>query len=103
MQDNLVAELTLDEIDAVSGAGLFGSLLGSALQGAVDISNGLLNSVAPLGQALNNTVPGYAIVHQAGDKLIADLQGVAKGVGDALGGTYNAVNPGHYEQEWKSA
>lgn len=103
MQSNLVAELTLDEIDAVSGAGFLGRFVGNALQTAVDVSNGVLNGVGPIGVALNNLVPGYSVAHQAGDALINAGQNALNSLGSHLGGTHQPVNPGHYQQEWQGA
>lgn len=102
MQENLVTELSMDEIDAVSGAGLFGSIIGSSLQAAVDLSNGVLNAVAPIGLALN-TIPGISPIHKLGDQTIFSIQGAVNKIGSLLGGRYTPVNPNHYQQEWPGA
>ncbi|HFZ2535823.1 TPA: hypothetical protein ACIJ22_006327 [Pseudomonas aeruginosa] len=95
-------ELTLNEIDAVSGAGLLGATVGNLLQFGVDVSNGVLNAVAPIGQALN-LIPGVSPIHQLGDFTIATLQTAANGIGGLLGGTYQPAHPNHYQEEWGKA
>lgn len=102
MSDNFIKELSLEEIEAVSGGFALGQLFGSVLQAGVDVSNGLLNAVAPIGQALN-LIPGVAPIHYAGDKIISGIQGVASQAGDLLGGTYTPSQPNHFTQEWRNA
>ncbi|AZC32222.1 hypothetical protein C4K38_4270 [Pseudomonas chlororaphis subsp. piscium] len=99
MSDNSIKDLSLEEIEAVSGGFILGRLFGSALQAGVDVSNGLLNAVAPIGQTLN-LIPGVALIHYAGDKIIAGIQSAVSQIGTLLGGTYTPTQPSHFKQEW---
>lgn len=102
MSDNSIKDLSLEEIEAVSGGFILDRLLGSTLQAGVDVSNGLLNAVAPIGQALN-LIPGVAPIHYAGDKIIAGIQSAVSQTGTLLGGNYTLTQPSHFGQEWSNS
>ena len=77
-------------------------LLGNAIIGTTNIVNGVLDVTAPLGQAGNALIPGFDIIHKAGDTIIDALSDILTNTGTILGGTIPA-NPTHYDNEWTTA
>ncbi|MCS9470308.1 hypothetical protein N1E29_22195 [Pseudomonas aeruginosa] len=86
MQLATLQELSFDEIDQVSGAGLF-SFVGDAIVDVVKVSNDLLNTsvISSVGKVFNAV--GYGV-----------FKGVAA-VGGLLGGDTSRIDY-HYDTEW---
>lgn len=96
-----IAALSAEEVAQVSGAGLFGSLVGGALHTANVAVNNVLNTplISSVGQTFNQLGPVGVGIHAAADTggyLV--FQGV-EAVATAVGGTQGAV-PYHYNTEW---
>lgn len=87
-------ELTLDGILNIPK-----DLLGNTLIGTTNIVNDVLNAVAPIGLAGNALIPGFDIVHQAGDSVIHAVSETVYDLGSTLGGNIQP-NETHNELEW---
>lgn len=90
-------ELTLNNILKTPS-----ELIGNAVIGTTNIVNGVLDVTAPIGQAGNALIPGFDIVHKAGDTIIDALSDILTNTGTILGGTI-PVNPTHYDNEWTTS
>ena len=88
MQLATLQELSFDEIDQVSGAGLF-SFVGDAIVDVVKVSNDLLNTsvISSVGKVFKADTLGYGV-----------FKGVAA-VGGLLGGDTSRIDY-HYDTEW---
>lgn len=73
--------------------------VGSMLQIGVDVVNGFLNTVAPIGLMLN-LIPGMKPFHQLGDSIINSVLKTALKIGDDLGGNHTPRFENHYDNEW---
>lgn len=97
MQLATLQELSFDEIDQVSGAGLF-SFVGDAIVDVVKVSNDLLNTsvISSVGKVFNAV--GLPPIHQLADTLgYGVFKGVAA-VGGLLGGDTSRIDY-HYDTE----
>lgn len=103
MSTSNLLELTADEIDAVSGATLLGSL-GTALYGANYAVNSVLNTplISSVGQTFNLFPPVGTAIHQAADTGGYVVFRGAEALSAALGGTDGGLGPipYHYNTEW---
>ncbi|HCR9789036.1 hypothetical protein, partial [Pseudomonas aeruginosa] len=91
MQLATLQELSFDEIDQVSGAGLF-SFVGDAIVDVVKVSNDLLNTsvISSVGKVFNAV--GLTPIHQLADTLgYGVFKGVAA-VGGLLGGDTSRID-----------
>lgn len=77
-------------------------LVGNVVIGATQIANDVLDAAAPIAIAGNNLIPGFEIVHKAGDTIIDAVSDTLNSVGQAVGGTV-PVAPTHYDNEWTNA
>ena len=75
-------------------------VIGNTLIGGSNITNNVLDAVAPIGQTGNNVFgAGFETLHQAGDALINQVSNIIVNIGQNLGGSLDA-NSTHYENEW---
>lgn len=77
-------------------------VIGNVLIGGTNIANGVLDAVAPIGQAGNVLLgPGFQAIHQIGDSIINQVSDIIVNIGQGLGGTVTPKDT-HYENEWKN-
>lgn len=95
-------ELTLDEIDSVSGAGLISGLFsfaGNVVIDGVKVANDVLNTtlISSVGRTFDAV--GLSSIHFAADSIgYAAFRAIA-GVGSILGGDASRIDY-HYDWEW---
>lgn len=96
-----IAALSAHEIDQVSGAGLFSSLIGSTLHTANVLTNQILNTavISSVGQTFNLLGPVGTGIHVAADTGGYLLFQTVEAVAVALDGPQDPV-PYHYDTEW---
>lgn len=87
-------ELSLDNILSLPG-----DLIGNTIIGATNIANDILDAAAPIAIAGNALIPGFDVVHKAGDTIIDAVSDVAHDIGSAIGGTIEPKDT-HYDNEW---
>jgi hypothetical protein len=96
-----LATLSAHEIDQVSGAGFFGSLIGSTLHTANVLTNQILNTavISSVGQTFNLLGPVGIGIHAAADTGGYLVFQTVEAVATAVGGPQGPV-PYHYDTEW---
>nr|WP_315208515.1 hypothetical protein [uncultured Albidiferax sp.] len=96
-----ISALSDHEIDQVSGAGLFGSLIGKTLHTANVVTNQILNTavISSVGQTFNLLGPVGVAIHVAADTGGYAVFQAVEAVATAVGGPQGPV-PYHYNTEW---
>jgi hypothetical protein len=93
-------ELTVSELNEISGGNGLSSLAGNALIGAANTFNSFLDAIGPIGVALTYVGgPVVAALHEFNDYVVYEGSKAIDTVGKALGGT---ITPDyHYLNEWQ--
>lgn len=75
-------------------------LIGNVVVGATTIANDVLDAAAPIALVGNQLIPGFKVIHKAGDTLIEGASDALNTIGQTLGASIE-VNTTHYDNEWK--
>ncbi|MCE0744261.1 hypothetical protein LWC05_10245 [Acetobacter sicerae] len=93
-------ELTVSELNEISGGAGLDSLVGNALIGAANTFNSFLDAIGPIGVALTYAGgPVVGALHEFNDYVVYEGSKAIDTIGQALGGTLTPDY--HYVNEWQ--